>query len=389
MPDMEEKFIMPQKFRLLTFGLMAVGLISLVLGFIFDAPRAWANYLLNNYYFLSLAVGGAFFLALQYITQSGWASGFKRVPEAMSSYIPVGGVLFLLLFFGMHYVYSWSGETAVHSDKLLLYKSPYLNVPFFFIRLLVFFVVWTIFIRILRNFSRKEDLSGGLKYFYKSELYSRILIFILAITFSIFAIDALMSLEPHWYSTLFAGKSFMAAFLHGSSIVGLIVIILHRQGYYQFLNRSHLHDFSRYIFMPCIIWGYVNFAEFMLIWYGNLPDETAWFFNRWHGVFKALFFANILINWFIPFMVLMPRKTSRSRMFITPVILALIAGQYIELYYIIWPDIVQAPKFGLMEIGTFLGFTGLFAFVVATTLSKTKLIPENHPYFEESLHHHF
>lgn len=386
---MEERFVITKKFRNLTFGMMGIGVVSLLVLFITDPQRAWANYLLNNYYFLSLAIGAAFFGAIQYITQSGWSAAFKRVPEAMAAYIPVAGILFLILFFGMQSLYHWSHEEAIQTDELLKHKSPYLNIPFFFARVVVFFAAWTILTKVLRKFSLREDEAGGMESFTKSEMYSKILIFVVALTFSLFAVDALMSLEPHWFSTLFAGKSFIAAFLHSTSIIALIVVILHRYGYYQLLNQSHLHDFTRYIFMTSIVWGYFNFAEFMIIWYGNIPEETAWFVHRWEGVYKVLFFANIVINWFIPFIVLMPRKTSRSKLFMVPVILLLIVGQYAELYYIIWPGTVHDPKFGLAEIGAFIGFTGLFSFVVATWLAKANLIPKNHPYLEESLHHHF
>ena len=155
------------------------------------------------------------------------------------------------------------------------------------------------------------------------------------------------------------------------------------------LNSSHLHDFTRYIFMTSILWGYFNFAEFALIWYGNIPEETAWFVHRWHGAYKILFFATIILNWLIPFLVLLPRKSSRSKMIILPVIIILIIGQYAELYYIIWPATVHEAKFGLLEIGTFLGYVGVFSLVVSTYLAKANLIPRNHPYLEESIHHHF
>lgn len=386
---MEERFIIPQKFRYLAFGLIAVGVVSLTLGFLFDSQRAWANYLLNNYYFVSLSVGAAFFIAIQYVTQAGWSAAFKRVPEAMTAYLPVAGGLFLLLFFGMHSLYHWTHPDLLQNDALLQHKSPYLNVPFFFARLVLFFAAWTVLTLVLRRLSLREDQFGGLDYFYKSELYSKILIFVIALSFSLFAVDLLKSLEPHWFSTLFAGRSFIAALLHASSVIALIVILLHNRGHFAMLNHSHLHDFTRYIFMSSIVWGYFNFAEFMLIWYGNIPEETIYFVNRWEGVYKVLFFANIIINWFIPFLVLMPRKTSRSKPVMVPVILLLMVGQYTELYYIIWPATVHAPKFGLLEIGTFLGFLGLFGLVTATALTKANLVPKNHPYLEESLSHHF
>ena len=386
---MEKKFTIPRSFTLAAWAMTGVGAVSFLLGFIFDSQRTWANYLLNNYYFVSLAVGAAFFIAIQYVAQAGWSAAFQRVPEAMAAYLPVGGVLFLFMFFGMHSLYHWTHEDALQTDALLQHKSPYLNEPFFFARLILFFGAWTVLTLIMRRLSVREDLEGGLTHFYRSEMYSRILIFVIALTFSLFAVDALMSVEPHWFSTLFAGKSFIAAVLHGSSVIALIVIILHRMGHFEMLNNSHLHDFTRYIFMASIVWGYFNFAEFMLIWYANIPEETFFFVNRWHGAWKVLFFANIIINWAIPFIVLMPRKTSRSKPVMVPVIILLMIGQYTELYYIIWPATVHAAKFGLLEIGCFIGFLGLFSLVTAKTLEKASLVPKNHPYLEESLAHHF
>ena len=386
---MEYRLTISKKFKTIAMILIGIGVVSFALGFAFDAKRTWANYLLVNYYFLSLAIGAAFFGAIQYITQSGWSAAFKRIPEAMVAYIPFAAVFFLILFFGMHSIYEWTHEEVVAEDQLLQHKSAYLNIPFFFARIILFFGAWIVFSKLLRKFSLKEDETGSMEYFLKSELYSRIFIFVIALSFTLFAVDLLMSLEPHWYSTIFAAKSFIAAFMHGSSIIALIVIVLFRMGKLPFLNRSHLHDFTRYIFMSSIVWGYFNFAEFMLIWYGNIPEETAWFVHRWEGAYKVLFFVNIILNWFIPFIVLMPRKTSRSKMFIFPVVVLLMIGQYTELYYIIWPAVVHEAKFGLLEIGTFIGFAGIFALVVATWLSKASLVPKNHPYLEESLDHHF
>ncbi|WP_346855257.1 hypothetical protein [uncultured Draconibacterium sp.] len=386
---MEERLVISNKFKMVSYAFIAIGVISFALGFIFDAERTWANYLLNNYYFVSLAIGAAFFGAIQYITQSGWSAGFKRIPEAMVAWLPFAAIFFVILYFGMHSIFEWTHQEEVQHDHLLQFKSPYLNVPFFFARVVAFFAAWIIMSKLLRKISLKEDEVGGMEYFEKSEFYSKIFIFIIAFTFSLFSVDMLMSLEPHWFSTLFAGKSFIAALLHASSIIALIVIVLSRMGKLQILNRSHLHDFTRYIFMTSIVWGYFNFAEYMLIWYGNIPEETTWFVHRSHGVYQVLFFVNIVLNWAVPFFILMPRKSSRSKLIMFPVILILIIGQYTELYYIIWPATVHEAKFGLLEIGTFIGYLGFFSLVVATTLAKASLVPKNHPYLEESIHHHF
>lgn len=389
MDNMEDRLIVPRKFKNLLYGLIGIGVISMVAGFVLDPHRAWANYLLNNYYFVSIAVGAAFFGAIQYIAQAGWSSAFKRIPEAMASYIPVAAVFFLMMYFGMHTIFHWSHKGITETDALLAHKAPYLNVPFFFLRMIVFFGLWIVMVRLLRKISLKEDADGGMQHFYDSEKYSKVFIFIIAISFTLFAIDMIMSLEPHWFSGLFAAKSFIAAFLHGATVITLIVIILHKIGHLPMLNRSHLHDYSRYIFMLSIIWGYFNFSEFMIIWYGNLPEETIFYVNRSQGAFGVLFYANIILNWFIPFLFLMPRMTSRSKVFILPVIVILMIGQYTELYYYIWPAVVHEAKFGILEIGTYLGFLGLFALVVTRTLSKANLVPKNHPYLEESIYHQF
>jgi hypothetical protein len=307
----------------------------------------------------------------------------------MASYIPVAAIFFVLLYFGMHTLFPWSKEGVVPIDELQAHRAPYMNMPFFFLRIILFFGLWIFMVRLLRKISLKEDAEGGMTYFYLSEKYSKIIIFIIAVSFTLFAIDMIMSLEPHWYSALFAAKSFIAAFLHASTVIALIVIILNRVGHLPMLKRSHLHDFSRYIFMLAIVWGYFNFVEFMLIWYGNIPDETSFFVNRSQGAFGILFFANIIINWFIPFLFLMPRMTSRSKVFLLPVIVLLMIGQYTELYYYIWPAVIHEAKFGLLEIGTYLGFLGLFTLVVTNTLSKASLVPRNHPYLEESIYHEF
>ena len=256
---MKDQLQVSLTFKIITGVLIALGIAAFAIGFLSDPSRTWANYLLNNYYFFSLAMGGIFFLVIQNISQSGWSSGFLRVSEAMMSYIPVAAVFFILIYFGIHDLYHWSHEDAVADDPVLQHKADFLNVPFFMIRLVIYFVLWIIFVRILRKLSLNadkmdpENTAGILSLFNKNELFSKIFIFILAITFSLSAIDWIMSLDPHWYSTIFALKNMVAAFLHGASILILIVFILYRRGYFPFLNKYHLHDFARYLFMLSIV----------------------------------------------------------------------------------------------------------------------------------------
>jgi len=385
---MDTRIIVSKRFQYSAIALIVIGAIIIAYGFITQPERAWANLLLNNYYFLSIAIGASFFLAIQHISQSGWSSMFKRVPEAMMAFIPYAGVIMLVMYFGMHSVYHWSHEEVLASDQVIQHKAPYLNIPFFFIRMLLFFIIWTVMTRLLRKASTDEDQYGGIKYFEKSELLSKIFIFLLAITFSFATFDWIMSIDVHWFSTIFALKNFVAAFYHGSAMIALIVIILHQKGYFPGLNKSHLLDYSRYIFMLCIVWGYFAFSQFMLIWYANIPEETVYFAERWHSGFKVIFYVNFFINWFLPFILLLSQAINKNIRVMKAICILLMAGQYIDLYEQIFPGILHAPVFGIIEVGFFAGFAGLFALIFAKSLASASLIPYNHPYLEESLQHH-
>ena len=392
---MKEHIIVSRIFKIITAILIIIGVCTFIFGLLSNPRLTWADYLIVNYYFLSLAMGAVFFFVIQSISQSGWAAAFQRIAEAMMSYVPFASIFFLLLYFGVNDLYLWAHKEIVTPDAILQHRSSFLNVPFFFLRIIIYFILWSLFIRKLRSISLKGDLidpadTGGiLTLFRKSELYSKILLFILAITFCLSAFDWIMSIDLNWYSTIFALKNLVAAFLHGVSVLSLIVFILHKRGYFPFLNKYHLHDFARYIFMLSIVWGYFWFAQFMIIWYGNIPEETGYYYIRWQQGWKILFFLEIILNWAIPFLILLPVKASRSMTAIVVVIIGLIIGQYIDLFTQVKPGTTGVPEFGWIEAGLFLGFAGLFALVVAITLSKANLIPRNHPYLEESLDHRF
>ena len=385
---MDTKVTFSKNFNYITYGLMAVGIIGLVYGFLTDIPRTWANVLMNNYYFLSLAVGAAFFFSLQYITQSGWSAMFRRIPEAVMAYIPYASIIMLLLFFGLHDIYHWSHPDVVANDELLLHKAPYLNIPFFMIRIVIFCGSWVLLTRYLRKLSLQEDNLAGLAMFEKMEFWSKIFIFVLALTFSMASFDWIMSIDAHWFSTIFAFKNFGAAFYHGTSLVALIAIILHKKGYFKDMNEYHLLDFSRYMFGLSIIWGYLYFTQFALIWFGNIPEETIYYVKRWDNGWMIFMYLNFAINWFIPFIVLLPQKLDKNINVVYAICILLLVGLYTDIYEQVMPAFLKSPSFGIIELGVLAGMAGLFLFAVSKALAKAPLIPENHPYLEESKHHH-
>ena len=386
---MEEKIKLSRIYIIATLVMIVVGIAALVIAFAGNPVRGWANILLNNVYFLSLAVGALVFVAIQRVSHSGWSAGFIRVPEAMAGYLPVAAVMLLVMIPGARSLYHWAAPGVTDHDLLLAFKSPYLNLPFWILRMVIYLGLWILMFVIIRRLSLKEDSVGGLEIFRKLEHRSKVFIFIVLITFSFAMIDWIMSIDAHWYSTVFALKDFVAAFHHAAIVITFIVLLMNQRGHFPFLNKSHLGDFSRYIFMLCIIWGYFWFSEFMLIWYANIPEETAYFLPRMRGEgWNFFFYANILINWFLPFVLLMPKATARNRTFLKIVIPFLIVGQFIDLYVQIFPGTVGQQVLGFQEIGTFVGFAGLFMLVTGWTLSRAGLYAVNHPFLDESKNHH-
>ncbi|HEY4785822.1 MAG TPA: hypothetical protein VIH57_07225 [Bacteroidales bacterium] len=386
---MKERIHLSKPFLIICTICIVIGITALVYAFVVNPDRAWANYLLNNFFFLSLAIGGTFFLALQAITQAGWSSGFRRISEAMMMYIPVAGILMLFLYFGLHYLYPWSNTDVVKGSELIRNKSVYLNTPFFFIRLILFFSVWILLTWQIRKASLKEDEAVGLEQFNKIERLSKIFIFVLSVTFSLLGFDLLMSIDVKWFSTIYALKNFIASFQHGAAAIFVVVLLLSRKGYFEFLNVSHVHDFARYLFITSIFYGYFWFSQFMLTWYGNLPEETIYYAIRWTPEWRPYWALDIILNWVVPFFVLLPVLTSRSKWIVFSVALVLFVGLWMDLFIEIFPGVVGHSQWGFIEIGSFIGFAGLFALVTGYHLSKAALIPKNHPYIEESYQHHF
>ena len=384
---MDKQVTLSPRFKILTAVLIFIGIVALVTGAFTDSSRMWANLLLNNYYFLTVAIGATFWLALQYVSGSGWSAGFLRIPMAIGTFIPVAAITMLPILFGAGHIYHWAHHDAL-LDPVIAHKAPYLNMPFFIVRYVLFFAAWILITQLLLRYSRKEDEQGGLNYFHRAQFLSKVYIFVLAVSFSLSAFDWIMSIDVHWFSTIFAVRNFAMAFFHGTVIVALVVIILNNLGYLPFLNASHLRDFSKYILVLCIIWTYMWFAQYILIWYANIPEETVYYLPRTKGEFRPFFYAELVINFLIPFIPLLSGKLGSRKSVLIPICIALIIGQWIDLYQQIFPGTIHHLKIGFTEVGSFIGFLGLFSLVVGWSLSRMPLVPRKHPYIEECLEHH-
>ncbi|MFO1464395.1 MAG: hypothetical protein U1F66_11535 [bacterium] len=379
------------KYRYLCLALMGLGAVSLGVLYFQDPTRMWANVLIDNFYFLSLALAGAFFLSILYLSNAGWAANLKRVPEAMTAYLPVAFVLMLALYFGMHHLYHWSHHEAVAADPLLRHKAPYLNLPFFFARMGVYFGLWILLTFLLRRASGLQDraAAGDLAYYRRSIRYSALFILTFALTFAFASFDWLMSLEPHWYSTIYAIYTFSSLFLHGLAGIALIVILLYERGYFgNLLNENHLHDLGKMIFAFSSFWAYIWLSQYLLIWYSNIPEETVYYWLRTDSDWLWLFLLNFGLNWLVPFLTLMPRASKRSPELLKRVCIALLIGFWVDLFLLVAPNVMKQRSIGPFEVLIALGYAGLFGYVVGRALERAPLIAKNDPYLQESFHLH-
>ncbi len=396
---MERQFVFTKKLRTISLALIAIGLIAGIAAFFVDKDRAWSSLLVHNYFFLSLALGAAFWMAIQYITEAGWSAAFKRVPESMTNYLLYGFAFMLIIgTLGLKVLYPWADPKA-HFDAWELkfishhlhMKSAYLNATFFLIRLIVYFIIWWLIIQLLLKFSKKEDedKANAMYWFGKSWYYSRVYIFAWALTFIFASMDWMMTIEPMWYSTIFPVKEIISAFVHAAAVIILIIIYLYRQGYYPFMNPSHWHDLSKYVFMGSILFGYAWYFQYMLIWYGNIPEETEYYYIRRFEFSEPLFVSVIVFTFFIPFAMLLWNKWAKNYKVLGAAALFFLIGKYIDHYLMVYPDIVKHPVYGWIELGMLLGFIGLFMYATFSYMAKRRyVLPVNHPYLEESLVHH-
>lgn len=395
---MEERFVVSDRLKKAAYILIGVGLLSLILGFVTNANRAWTSLLLNNLFILGIAICAVFFIAAMYLANSGWHVVIKRIPEAMSTFLPVSFVVMLIIGLGVlfhwHHIYHWSDPELTnpgseHFDAIIAGKSPYLNAPMFIARMVAYFGLWILLAYFLRRMSHQEDLAPDTKYYKKSLIYSALFIVIFAVSSSTASWDWIMSIDTHWYSTLFGWYLFSSMFVTCMAAIALVVISLKNNGYLSQVNMSHIHDLGKYVFAFSIFWTYLWFCQFMLIWYANIPEETIYFFERFKH-YKFWFFAVPFLNFVLPFLILMTRNAKRELGTLAFITVVVLLGHWLDFYLMIYPGVAGEEHTwypGWIEFGILAGFIGAFIIVVFNSLSKTNLVPKNHPYLEESLHH--
>ena len=385
-----------KKRNLILLGLL-VGITTFVLGFFLDRERVWTSYLTSFFFFVSLGLGGLFFLAIHYLTGAVWNISLRRFAEAMSAFLPYafgGGLIFLL---GAHHLYPWLDATTVAQDPLLKMKSAYLNFPFFTSRLLIFLLGWWFFAYIFRRLSLRQDKQQGGEqgnaenFEKKTKKLSIIFLFFFAISFSFFSVDLLMSLLPHWFSTIFGIYTFIGLVQASMAALILWVIWVRKAGLLRgYVTVEHLHDLSKYLKAFTVFWAYIAFSQFLLIWYANIPEETEFFLLRSKGGWMWVSLALLAFRFLIPFWALLPRGAKRNPRHLTVVCLGLLFMHFVDIYWLIYPNFNgHAFTFpSLWELGIFMGFLSLFLLAVQLYLSKHSMVPLKDPKLEDCIGHH-
>lgn len=358
----------------------------------------------NNMFFLGIGIIGLFFVAIHYAASAGWATGFLRVPMVMGNWIPIAGILSVVLFFVTgHDIFHWTNsdlyvEGGAHYDSIIAGKAPYFfwpgtdgGFPIFYIgRMLLFFGMWYWFLIMIRKNMLAEDIDASTVYWYKSRSLSAWFLVFFAVSSSVAAWDWVMSIDTHWFSTMFGWYVFASWWVTGLAAITLIVAFLKDAGYLKIVNANHLHDLGKFIFAFSIFWTYIWFGQFLLIYYANIPEETIYFVERMTtSPYSWIFYANLILNFVLPFLLFMTRDSKRQLATLKLVCPIVIVGHWFDFYLMVAPGMMQDNGgVGFLELGVTLVFMAVFLLVVLSGLAKVPLIGKNHPMLQESLHHH-
>jgi hypothetical protein len=345
------------------------------------------SWLVSFLFFTSLALGGLFFVLIQYAAQGGWGVVLRRIGETIFSTIPVMAVLFLPLLFGLHDLYEWSHADAVEHDPLLRWKAPYLNVPFFLIRAALFFGIWS-FIAILYYWgSRGQDVSGDPRVSARLRRFAGPAIIVLALTQTFAAIDWIMSLTPHWYSTMFGVYFFAGSWVGFIALLSVVVVAMRGAGLLDtVISPEHLQDIGKFLFAFTAFWAYISFSQFFLIWYGNLPEETIWFKARMEGSWMTVSLFLMAGHFGVPFFYLMGRAVKRRGWTLALGGAWLLAMHFLDLYWQVMPTLhPEGLRPSLLDVAALMAVGGCFVSAASWLMRRQALVPLRDPRLAESL----
>ena len=352
--------------------------------------RPYAALYVAAFFFMMISLGALAFYAIQYASQSGWSPVLFRVMQAITYYLLPGALIVLAIaFFADKHLFIWMDPDVVAHDKFIQAKAGWLNKTAFLIRGLIFIGGWSLYRYFSRKFSLAQDLANDNKNFKRNFQISAGFLVFYIYTESMMSWDWVMSVDPHWFSTLFGWYVFASMVVSGITTIALMTIYLKSKGYMKFVNDSHLHDLAKYMFGFSVFWAYLWFSQFMLIWYANIPEEVTYFVTRIED-YTIPFFTMFALNFIFPFLVLMNSDYKRIPWFIVMAGMIILVGHYMDVYNMIMPATVgDRWGFGLPEISALALFSGLFIILVFYSLSKAPLLAKGNPFIKESENFHY
>ena len=385
------------------FALLIIGVVAGVASFLLmDADheplkRFFSSYLLAYTYFLGVAVTAMFFSALQYLVNAGWSALVRRIAEMFAPFIFViilGFIPIVIDVFSTHQLFEWThagvmDPNAANFDPILKGKDWFLNPTFFVGRVVFYCLVWFLMYQtIIKNSLRQDEAGDDHTPTRRNKAIAAPMVILYALTISFAGIDLVMTLYPHWYSTMFGVQFFGGSFVATLSIIALFTVFLKEGGYLPQVTTEHYHDLGKMMFAFNVFWAYVSFSQFMLIWYGNLPEETVYFMDyRLVGGFEYFFYAIIVLHFALPFILLLPQANKRNPKILGGVAVLIILMHFIDLAWYVNPSLYHGHfTFGLQEISLFLFFAGMFVWMAASQFKSKKAVAVNDPFLEESVH---
>lgn len=397
-----EKFEVPSRFRNTGLILLVIGILTLIGGFISllggespDPARFWVGLLQNSVYFLMIVLASVFIQAAAGLAQGAWIVAYRRVPEAIGANTWIFGVITLVVLFSILFlvpdknlIYHW---IEPGDDKIIQGKTAFLNRGLYVIFSIVTVGLWSWFGIKFRNISLAQETAprNSTKLYWRNVALSGVFLFVFALTMmSTTPWIWLMSINAHWYSTLYSWYVFGSSFVAGMALILLFVIYLKNQGNLRLVHKEHIHDLGKYLFAFSIFWTYLWFSQFMLIWYSNIPEETAYFKLRAQGPYAVIFYLALVINFVLPILILMSRPSKRNYFLVVFIAIAVIFGHWLDFYIMAAPEVLLDKwTLGWFELGIPLGFAGLLILTVSKTLSKANLVPVNNLLLKESINH--
>lgn len=376
----------------LLYGVSILGAILCGLHLKSHYHEFFFSYLTGFVLFLALSLGAMFFVIVQYATRAGWSVLVRRVPEVLMKNIDIVGLFSIPILLGMYQLFHWTDAAHVAHDPILLAKKGYLNIPFFLVRFVGYWGVWYWLSNTFFKKSVAQDDSGDENLTAKLQSFSApsIVLFGLTITFASF--DWIMSITPHWFSTIFGVYIFAGACVVSLCVISILLMTLKKAGFLKKVTVEHFHDLGKLLYGFNIFWTYIAFSQYFLIWYANIPEETIWFMHHFSGSWEKVAAFLAIGHFGIPFVLFMSRHAKRNLKFHLIMAIWIIIMQYIDFFWIIMPSASHTGHsefhFSLLNLGPVLLIGGVYFAVFFKRLSKVSLFPNQDPRLKESIHFH-